>query len=136
MNKKNTKKYNKRLMTNKMYFDPINYVISYQYLSTQDVNNKKIKTYTMVENDNNPKPGKLLLRKNQLLHFICTDEKGYIVQEVDILITDRNKIKIRNENGKVVERIIELFFKILNLKFISPVREEDTYGDLDEQEQY
>lgn len=136
MNKKNTKKYNKRLMANKMCFDPIDYVISYQYIPTQDVNNKKIKTYTMVENDNNPKPGKLLLRKNQLLHFICTDEKGYIVQEVDILITDRNKIKIRNENGKVVERIIELFFKILNLKFISPVREEDTYGDLDEQEQY
>lgn len=136
MNKKNTKKYNKRLMSNKMCFDPIDYVISYQYIPTQDVNNKKIKTYTMVENDNNPKPGKLLLRKNQLLHFICTDEKGYIVQEVDILITDRNKIKIRNENGKVVERIIELFFKILNLKFISPVREEDTYGDLDEQEQY
>lgn len=136
MNKKNTKKYNKRLMANKMCFDPIDYVISYQYLPTQDVNNKKIKTYTMVENDNNPKPSKLLLRKNQLLHFIGTDEKGYIVQEADILITDRNKIKIRNENGKVVERIIELFFKILNLKFISPVREEDTYGDLDEQEQY
>ena len=132
MNKKNTKKYNKRLMANKMCFDPIDYVISYQYIPTQDVNNKKIKTYTMVENDNNPKPGKLLLRKNQLLHFICTDEKGYIVQEADILITDRNKIKIRNENGKVVERIIELFFKILNLKFISPIREEDTYGDLDE----
>lgn len=136
MNKKNTKKYNKRLMANKMCFDPIDYVISYQYLSTQDVNNKKIKTYTMVENDNNPEPRKLLLRKNQLLHFIGTDEKGYIVQEADILITDRNKIKIRNENGKVVERIIELFFKILNLKFISPIREEDTYGDLDEQEQY
>lgn len=136
MNKKNTKKYNKRLMANKMCFDPIDYVISYQYLSTQDVNNKKIKTYTMVENDNNPESSKLLLRKNQLLHFIGTDEKGYIVQEADILITDRNKIKIRNENGKVVERIIELFFKILNLKFISPVREEDTYGDLDEQEQY
>ena len=136
MNKNNTKKYNKRLMANKMCFDPIDYVISYQYIPTQDVNNKKIKTYTMVENDNNPKPGKLLLRKNQLLHFIGTDEKGYIVQEADILITDRNKIKIRNENGKVVERIIELFFKILNLKFISPVREEDTYGDFDEQEEY
>ena len=136
MNKKNTKKYNKRLMANKMCFDPIDYVISYQYLSTQDVKNKKIKTYTMVENDPNPKPSKLLLRKNQLLHFIGTYEKGYIVQEADILITDRNKIKIRNENGKVVERIIELFFKILNLKFISPVREEDTYGYLDEQEQY
>lgn len=132
MNKKNTKKYNKRLMANKMCFDPIDYVISYQYISTQDVNNKKIKTYTMVENDPNPKPSKLLLRKNQLLHFIGIDKKDYIVQEADILITDRNKIKIRNENGKVVERIIELFFKILNLKLISLIKEEDTYGDFDE----
>lgn len=135
MNKKNTKKYNKRLMANKMCFDPYNFLMFYQEIDKINFIKKEkkyYKSYQLVENISNPEPKYLMFRKNQLLHVIGIDKEGYKINESNILFTDKNKIKIRNEKGKVVEKLIELYFKVLSFKFINPIRKED----LLEQEQY
>lgn len=135
MNKKNTKKYNKRLMANKMCFDPYNFLMFYQEIDKINFIKKEkkyYKSYQLVENISNPEPKYLMFRKNQLLHVIGIDKEGYKINESNILFTDKNKIKIRNEKGKVVEKLIELYFKVLSFKFINPIRKED----LLEQEEY
>lgn len=78
MNKKNTKKYNKRLMANKMCFDPYNFLMFYQEIDKINFIKKEkkyYKSYQLVENISNPEPKYLMFRKNQLLHVIGIDKE-------------------------------------------------------------
>ena len=118
MNKKNTKKYNKRLIKNNILLFPVDNIVMIEKYKTRDINKKLRNSERVIGISKEITLESMLTKVNDEFSIICTDEHNNNKTEVFFLVINRRLKKIKNNLGKTIERILEIYVKNTNIKLM------------------